>query len=117
MPLHVKRNMKIIDIQWDTYRLPFLHKFHTTHGVIDFREGMIVQVITNEGITGIGEIAPLPTFNGGSLADALLILPELVGHLHHSTLYEALELFALEKVTTKAASSLCGWEIALVNGF
>ena len=115
MPLHVKRNMKIIDIQWDTYRLPFLHKFHTAHGVIDFREGMIVQVITNEGIKGIGEIAPLPTFNGGSLADALLILPELAGHLHHSTLYEALELLTAEKVSTKNASALCGLEIALLD--
>ena len=107
--------MKIIDIQWHTYRLPFLHKFHTAHGVIDYREGMIVEVTTTEGITGIGEIAPLPTFNGSSLADASLLLPKLSGHLHHSTLYEALELLAAEKVSTKAASVLCGLEIALLD--
>src|SRR5437899_6216868 len=107
--------MKIIDIQWHMYRLPFLHTFHTAHGVMDTREGMIVQVTTNEGITGIGEIAPLPTFNGGSLADACSLLPALAGHLDHTTIYEALELLAAEKVHTKNASTLCGLEIALLD--
>src|SRR6266487_5316592 len=107
--------MKIINIQWHIYHLPFLHKFHTAHGVMDSREGMIVQVITDEGIIGIGEIAPLPTFNGGSLADACSLLPELYGHLDHATLYEALELLAAEKVSTKTASTFCGLEIALLD--
>jgi len=107
--------MNIIDLQWHTYCLPFLHKFHTAHGVMDTREGIIVQVTTNEGITGIGEIAPLPTFNGGSLADAYSLLPALAGHLDHTTLYEALELLAAEKVHTKTASTLCGLEIALLD--
>jgi len=107
--------MNIIDIEWHTYRLPFLHKFHTAHGVMDTREGMIVQVTTNEGITGIGEIAPLPTFNGSSLTDACSFLPELDGRLHHTTLNEALELLPAEKVSTKTASTLCGLEIALLD--
>jgi L-Ala-D/L-Glu epimerase len=107
--------MKIIDVQWHTYCLPFLHKFYTAHGVMDTREGIVVQVTTNEGITGIGEIAPLPTFNGGSLADACSLLKELAGRLHHTTLYEALELLAAEKVHTKTASTLCGLEIALLD--
>ena len=79
------------------------------------REGVIVQVTTNEGITGIGEIAPLPAFSGGSLADACSLLPELDGHLYHRTLYEALELLAAEKVSTKTASTLCGLEIAIFD--
>ena len=107
--------MNIIDIQWHTYRLPFLHKFHTAHGVLDAREGVIVQVTTNEGVTGVGEIAPLPTFSGGSLADACSLLPELDGHLYHRTLYEALDLLAAEKVTTNSASTLCGLEIATLD--
>ena len=107
--------MNIIDIQWHTYRLPFLHKFHTAHGVLDAREGVIVQVTTNEGVTGVGEIAPLPTFSGGSLADACSLLPELDGHLYHRTLYEALDLLAAERVTTNSASTLCGLEIATLD--
>ena len=107
--------MKISDIQWHTYRLPFLHNFHTAHGVLDTREGMIVQVTTNEGVTGVGEIAPLPTFIGGSLTDAYSLLPELNGHLYHTTLYEALDMLAAEQVSTKSASTLCGLEIALFD--
>jgi L-Ala-D/L-Glu epimerase len=107
--------MNIIDINWQTYSIPFLHKFHTAHGVLDTREGMIVQVATDEGITGIGEIAPVPAFSGGSVADACSILPELSGHLIRATLYEALELLAAKKVSTKTASTLCGLEIALLD--
>jgi len=62
--------MKIVEIQWITYRLPLLNNFTTAHGVMTAREGIIVQVTTEQGITGVGEIAPLPAFGGGSLADA-----------------------------------------------
>jgi L-Ala-D/L-Glu epimerase len=107
--------MKIIDLKWQTYRIPFLHKFHTAHGDMDSREGLIVEVTTDEGITGIGEIAPLPAFTGGSLADACSLLLELDGHLCYTTLYEALELLVVEKISTKTASTLCGLEIALLD--
>ena len=43
------RSMKIIDIQWRTYRLPFLHSFSTAHSVMTTREGIIVQVTTSRG--------------------------------------------------------------------
>ena len=107
--------MKIIDIQWHTYHLPFLHTFSTAHCVMDSREGIIVQVTTDEGISGVGEIAPLPTFGGGDLAAAQSHLLLLAGRLRHRTLYEALELLAAEKVSTKTASTLCGLEIALLD--
>jgi L-alanine-DL-glutamate epimerase-like enolase superfamily enzyme len=108
--------MNIIDIRWRAYRLPFLHSFNTAHGALTAREGIIVQVITDQGIIGIGEIAPLPAFAGGSLADAFVLLPALAARLHHKTLREALDiLLAAQKVVTKAASTLCGLEIALLD--
>ena len=107
--------MKITAIHWHTYRLPFLHNFHTAHGVLDAREGLIVQVTTSDGVTGVGEIAPLPTFRGGSLTDACALLPELDGRLYHRTLYEALELLSTVKVSAKNASTLCGLEIAIFD--
>jgi o-succinylbenzoate synthase len=107
--------MNIIDIQWHMYRLPFLQPFHTAHGVLDSREGMIVEVTTNEGITGIGEIAPLPTFNGGNLDDACSLLSKLHGRFDYAILHEALERLAAEKVSTNSASTLCGLEIALLD--
>src|SRR5579859_2022848 len=107
--------MKIIDIQWRAYRLPFIHSFTTAHNVMTEREGIIVQVTTEHGASGIGEIAPLPTFAGGSLADAHALLPTFASRLRHKTLHEALHLLTTEKATTKAASTLCGLEIALLD--
>jgi o-succinylbenzoate synthase len=107
--------MNIIEIQWQTYRLPYLHNFYTAHGVLNTREGVIVQVTTRDGVTGIGEIAPLPTFSGGRLSDACSLLPEMDGHLYHRTLFEALEILSAEKVSTKNASTLCGLEIAIFD--
>ena len=109
-------NMKIVDVQWRNYRLPFLSGFSTAHGVMTAREGIIVQVTTGQGITGIGEIAPLPAFGGGSLAGAATLLPALIARLHHKSLHEALDLLLTEgKAATKAASARCGLEIALLD--
>jgi len=109
-------SMKIVDVQWRNYRLPFLSGFSTAHGVMTAREGIIVQVTTGQGITGIGEIAPLPAFGGGSLAGAATLLPALIARLHHKSLHEALDLLLTEgKAATKAASALCGLEIALLD--
>src|SRR6266699_2152222 len=84
--------MKIMDVQWYSYRLPLLNSFTTAHGVMTAREGIIVQVTTEQGISGIGEIAPLPAFGGGSLADVRSLLPALAARLHEKTLAEALDL-------------------------
>ncbi len=107
--------MNIIDIQWHAYRLPFLHSFSTAHSVMTAREGISVQVTTHQGISGIGEIAPLPTFAGGSLADAFALLPTLAARLRHKTLHEALDLLTTEKATSKSAPTICGLEIALLD--
>jgi L-alanine-DL-glutamate epimerase-like enolase superfamily enzyme len=90
--------MKIVEIQWITYRLPLLNNFTTAHGVMTAREGIIVQVTTEQGITGVGEIAPLPAFGGGSLADACSLLPALAARLHNKILDEALDLLLAEGI-------------------
>ncbi len=97
--------MKIVDVQWRDYRLPFLNSFSTAHGVMTSREGIIVQVTTGQGISGIGEIAPLPALGGGSLADARRLLPVLVARLHGKTLHEALDLVLTEGKTGNIGAS------------
>ncbi len=110
--------MIIVDIQWRSYRLPFIHSFSTAHSIMTAREGIIVQVNTDQGIQGIGEIAPLPAFGGGSLTDACAQLPALVESLQHKTLNKALDLMATEGQAGSSSSSvLCGLEIALLDAF
>ena len=113
--------MKIVDIQWNTYRLPFRNSFTTAHGTMTAREGIIVHITTECGISGIGEIAPLPAFGGASLADTCSLLPALAARLDNKTLDEALELVLVEgKTGTEAAfafsaPAFCGLEIALLD--
>ena len=118
----------IIDVQWHAYRLPLRSALATAHGVITAREGAIVEVTTAEGISGIGEIAPLPGFGfgGGTLSDALTRLPTLARHLRGKTLVEALALLHTHVVARGDAGWLvalagarsalaCGLEIALLD--
>ncbi len=111
--------MKIVEVQWHNYRLPFLNSFTTAHGGMAAREGIIVQITTECGISGIGEMAPLPAFGRESLADTRSLLPALAARLHKQTLAEALNLvYAEGKTGTKEASTrstLCGLEIALLD--
>ncbi len=111
-------SMKIADVQFYTYHLPFRNSFTSAHGVMTVREGIIVEITTERGISGVGEIAPLPAFAGASLADARSLLRALAARLHGMTLDEALELvLAAGKTGTKAISApaLCGLEIALLD--
>jgi len=122
--------MKIMDVQWYSYRLPLLNSFTTAHGVMTAREGIIVQVTTEQGISGIGEIAPLPAFGGGSLADVRSLLPALAARLHEKTLAEALDLLLTGSKAGNVGAdvsrpapmyrpaftpTLCGLEIALLD--
>src|SRR5256885_14354689 len=99
-------SMKIVGIQWSSYRLPFLNSFTTAHGIMTAREGMIVQITTERGISGIGEIALLPAFGGGSLADVRLLLPTLAARLHDKNLGEALDLLLAEGKTGNVGADL-----------
>lgn len=84
----------ITDIQWHPYRVPFVHSFRTAHGILTERVGMLVRVRLATGIVGIGEIAPLPEFSGGTLAQAASALPALATQLQNMSLPEALDAIA-----------------------
>ncbi|HVB23876.1 MAG TPA: o-succinylbenzoate synthase [Ktedonobacteraceae bacterium] len=117
--------MKIVDVQWYNYRLPFRNSFTTAHGVITAREGIVVEITTESGISGIGEVAPLPAFGRESLADIRSLLPILAARLRNQTLAEALKLIDAESKGDRESalwlkgistpSVLCGLEIALLD--
>ena len=110
--------MVIIDVQWRTYRLPLRSVFTTAHGTMTAREGAIIEVITDQGISGIGEIAPLPEFAaaGGTLHEALTLLPALSTRLRGKTLREALDLLRTSIWPgLKSGPATCGLETALLD--
>lgn len=108
----------ITDIRWHPYRVPFVQSFRTAHGILTERVGMLVQVSLAGGITGIGEIAPLPEFSGGTLAQAESVLPALARQLRGKQVQEALA--HLSNITSSPfqqdfATVYCGLEIALLD--
>lgn len=66
----------ITDLRWHPYRLPFRRPIATAHGTLAARAGAIVELVTDAGTVGVGEIAPPPGF-GRTLEDALAPLPPL----------------------------------------
>jgi len=108
--------MSIVDVQWYLYRVPLRTSFNTAHGALTTREGAIVEVMTSEGINGIGEIAPLPIFRGDTLHDALLALPSLVARMRGQSLSAALTwLYDQQEQVTLPTSVVCGLECALLD--
>ncbi len=106
--------MIIRNIQWYPYRIPLPSNFNTTHQQLAIREGAIIEIHTDTGVIGVGEIAPLPEFGGGSMQDVLLHLPHIAEHLRDMLLSEAL-LLLREKFATIPSSATYGIETALLD--
>lgn len=113
--------MFVRDVQWYPYRLPLRRDFTTAYGAERVRQGAIVEIHTTEGTSGIGEIAPLTEFGGGTVALALAELPGLARYGRGLSLNDALSLIAACALEPAGgvphAASLCGLEIALLDAF
>lgn len=113
--------MLVHDVQWYPYHLPYSRDFTTAHGTQRVREGAIVEVHTSSGTVGMGEIAPLAEFGGGTLGESLAELPALATHGHGLSLGDALSLIAACALEcagkTFHTASLCGVETALLDAF
>jgi o-succinylbenzoate synthase len=91
--------MRVMRIAWDRYRIPFVADFHTAHGALPMREGIVLRLSDDEGRSGLGEIAPLPPF-GGQLNDALTLLETLAPTLPGSPIAMLIEQAAAHPAMT-----------------
>jgi o-succinylbenzoate synthase len=73
--------MHVRELRWARYRVPLRSPIITGRGALRFRDGAIVELVTDDGFIGLGEIAPLPPIDQ-SLEDALALLSQVaVSHL------------------------------------
>lgn len=105
---------RIENIHWYPYRIPLRARFTTAHGSLSRREGAIIEVITEDGLSGVGESAPLPEFAGDDLGTALAPLSTLAAQLRGKTLAEALALLYASSAELPA-TTVCGLEGALLD--
>ncbi|HEV2655490.1 MAG TPA: o-succinylbenzoate synthase [Ktedonobacteraceae bacterium] len=104
---------RIKSIHWYPYRIPLRSPFTTAHGSLSRREGAIMEVVTEDGLFGVGESTPLPEFVGDDLETVLAPLPTLAAQLRGKTLAEALAL--LTSSAELPATTVCGLEGALLD--
>jgi len=108
--------MKLAHLTWHPYRLPLRTAFRTAHAVFSERTGALVYVTTEEGVTGRGEIAPLPGQHATGLAGVLEILGQLVCAVQGRELTDILQFLATWSAEQQLPSSLvCGLETALFD--
>lgn len=113
--------MVIREVRWHTYSIPFRSPFRTSATVRSIREGAIVELVTSEGIVGLGEIAPLAEFGHGTLAAALAALTDIARRLVGQRVESQDDLGAylnyLNSLPACPAPTLCGVDVALHDAY
>ncbi len=109
--------MQIVHARWTAYQVPFHTSFVTAHGPMQARAGAIIELLTSrDDITGIGDIAPLPEFGGGTLAEALAALPAVLNDIRGKTGEDTLAYIQTQLYAGKLpASTACGLEMAVLD--
>jgi o-succinylbenzoate synthase len=101
-------------IIWYPYWIHLLSNLNTAHQQIAVREGAIIEIYTDDGAAGVGEIAPLPEFTGSTMQDILPLLPYVAEYLQNKTLSDALSILH-DNFNTIASSARYGIETALLD--
>lgn len=101
-------------VRWFPYRIPFRTSFTTAHGTLTERRGALVEIVSNNNLSGIGEIAPLPEFAGDDLSTALTALSAFYLKLCGMPLSSALDLLYMT-ASDLPATTVYGLESALLD--
>ncbi len=102
--------MKIRGLTWRAYRIPFRLTFVTSAAAQTVRTGMIVTLEGEDGLYGLGEIAPLRKGTDRHVADLLGFLePRLLG-IEVDEIPKAVKRLYVSKDV--AAAIRCGLDIA-----
>lgn len=69
--------MKVTSLSWTTFRLPLLAPFRTATGRVTYREGLLLRLMTDAGIAGLGEASPHPALGVRGVHEAEAALSRL----------------------------------------
>jgi L-Ala-D/L-Glu epimerase len=110
-------NPRVGRLSWQSFRVPMRRPFAAAHGPLEFREGLVVRLETDSGITGLGEASPLPSYAGGSLEEAAEALEILGRAARGRTLDEcwSLDVQFPPLASASIAAARCGFETATAD--
>ncbi len=87
--------LKLARISWRPFAIPLKREFDAAHGTVSLREGVILRVETTDGLIGLGEASPLPSFVGGGVPDILPSMPNVAATVFEHAVAEEVETWAL----------------------
>jgi L-Ala-D/L-Glu epimerase len=62
--------VRIRRVDWITYSLPYVAPFATARGLATARRGLVIRLLVDDGLMGLGEASPVPGMGGGTLDQA-----------------------------------------------
>jgi L-Ala-D/L-Glu epimerase len=108
--------MRVIQVAWLPFRIPYAATFTTTHGSEQTRLGAVIRITADDGRVGLGEAAPLPAFGGGTLEDTLAQIAQLAVGVAGQNLDAALALLnGLDYAEAGMSAAACGFDTALLD--
>ena len=109
--------MKVEQFSWTEYRIPFRRPFATSRGTEAERRGFLLRLVTDKGLVGLGEAAPLPGSSSLVGCDVVTLL-ETVSLRLQGTSVEAVDdaLGSLDLLHPEAVASVrCGLDTAVCD--
>ena len=73
---------------YSVYQRPFRQPLKTSHGVWEIRQGIIIQLTDDLGISHQGEIAPIPWFGSESIEQAILWCQQIADNITTAQIYQ-----------------------------
>jgi o-succinylbenzoate synthase len=106
--------VRIDNVAWLPYRLPYRSPFATAHGREEARAGALLRLEAG-GRAGLGDAAPVTAFGGGTQADALALLAEIAPRLRGMPLGAADALLGPLLGRPGGAAVACALDTALCD--
>ncbi len=107
--------MKIAGLRWTPYAIPFRRPLVTSHRRWDAREGIIIEIETDAGVRGLGDVAPLPEFGTADVAACLRSLDDVAPQLAGIGVIDAMCAFDAAMPDAALAPLRCAIESACLD--
>jgi o-succinylbenzoate synthase len=65
---------RLMALRWRPFRLPLKHRFEAAHAAIADREGVVLELVGEDDVRGVGEASPMPSLGDGGVADVEWLL-------------------------------------------
>jgi len=107
--------VKIVGLRWTPYSVPFRQPLVTSHRMWYAREGIIVEIETDTGVRGLGDVAPLADFGTAGVDECLRAIDGVASRLAGVSVVDGMFLFDAAVPDVAFAPLRCAIESACLD--